>query len=70
MTDDGFLSKYAFMELTEEVLAECEHFSYPMSSFLMPVMLQTHCPITRRTASYICFLLRKTNQKTLAKTKP
>ncbi len=27
MTDDEFLSKYAFIELTEEVLAECEHFS-------------------------------------------
>ena len=27
MTNDEFLSKYAFKELTEDVLAECEHFS-------------------------------------------
>ena len=27
MTNDEFLSKYRFKELTEEVLAECEHFS-------------------------------------------
>lgn len=27
MTDDEFLSKFKFMELTEDVLAECEHFS-------------------------------------------
>lgn len=25
MTNDEFLSKYVFKELTEEVLAECEH---------------------------------------------
>ena len=27
MTNDEFLSKYLFKELTEDVLAECEHFS-------------------------------------------
>ena len=27
MTNDEFLSKYAFKELTEDVLAKCEHFS-------------------------------------------
>ena len=27
MTDDELLSKFKFTELTEEVLAECEHFS-------------------------------------------
>ena len=27
MTNDEFLSKYVFKELTEDVLAECEHFS-------------------------------------------
>ena len=27
MTNDEFFSKYLFKELTEEVLAECEHFS-------------------------------------------
>ena len=27
MTDDELLSRFKFTELTEEVLAECEHFS-------------------------------------------
>ena len=27
MNNDEFLSRYVFKELTEEVLAECEHFS-------------------------------------------
>ena len=27
MTNDEFLSNYVFKELTEDVLAECEHFS-------------------------------------------
>ena len=27
MTNDEFLNEFTFMELTEEVLAECEHFS-------------------------------------------
>ena len=31
MTNDEFLSKYLFKELTEDVLAECEHFSCGVS---------------------------------------
>jgi len=27
MTNDEFLSRFVFKELTEDVLAECEHFS-------------------------------------------
>ena len=27
MTNDEFLSRYVLKELTEDVLAECEHFS-------------------------------------------
>ena len=31
MTDDELLSRFKFTELTEEVLAECEHFSCGIS---------------------------------------
>lgn len=31
MTNDEFLSKYVFKELTKDVLAECEHFSCGVS---------------------------------------
>ena len=31
MTNDEFLSRYVFRELTEDVLAECEHFSCGVS---------------------------------------
>jgi len=33
MTNDEFLSKYLFKELTEDVLAECEHFSCGVNDF-------------------------------------
>ena len=31
MTNDEFLSRFVFKELTEDVLAECEHFSCGIS---------------------------------------
>ena len=31
MTNDEFLSKFLFKEMTEDVLAECEHFSCGVS---------------------------------------
>ena len=34
MNDDEFLSKFKFMELTEEVLAGCEHFSCGIDGLL------------------------------------
>ena len=42
MTNDEFLSKYAFKELTEDVLAECEHFSCGVDDMYFDLMDLQH----------------------------